>query len=315
MNFTQWRAHAKKQAVSKVTYICGDQPVLRELVLEDIKNILEVPVTDYISVDTTEPFWELASQYPLDNKVNRLVVVRDADKVEDWKTLETWLKFSRNNPNYLVFLSTQSDAPAVFNKGKKVQYLEHIEIIRTKGKFIKCSQPNDEDLVTWAIEYGLSSNVAEHLIERVSADVSSMFNTLKKVHIWNGSPNTKVIDLLCEEQALDSFADYLTLLDKPTAYLALQSTSQADRDKIISRLDYRLDMLMEIGKLARRRMYAGDIAAQTGIKVYLVKRFIPVVKDYDERKIKYCRQLLALIDSALRDGAKVGVWETLITLW
>lgn len=316
MNFTQWKAHAKKGAVSKVTYICGDQPVLRELVLQDIKDILQVPITEYLSVEVTDSFWELASQYSLDANANRMIVVRAADKIEDWSGLETWLAFSRSNPNnYLVFISTQADAPSVYAKGKRVQYVEHIEVIRTKGKFIKCSQPNDEDLISWSQSYGLTDNVASYLVERTSGDTALMFNVLQKVHIWNGSPNIRVIDLLCNEQALDSFADYLILRQKPTAYLALQSMSQADKDKIISRLDYRLDMLMEIARLARKRMYAGDIAASTGIKVYLVKRFLPIAKDYDEQKIKYCRQILSLVDGALRDGAKTGVWETLITLW
>jgi hypothetical protein len=62
-------------------------------------------------------------------------------------------------------------------------------------------------------------------------------------------------------------------------------------------------------------MYVGDIAATTGIKIYLVKRFMPVVKDYDDSKIRYCRQILTMIDGVHRDGAKVGIWETLITLW
>lgn len=316
MNFTQWKAHASKKAVSKVTYICGDQPVLRELVIQDIKTILDVPVTDYLNVDYTDPFWELASQYPLDLSANRLVVVRNAEKITDWQTLAVWLSFSRINPNnYLVFVSEQSDGPTFFAKGKKAGYLEHIELIRSKGKFIKCSQPNDEDLISWAQSFGLSNSVAMYLVERVSGDTALMHSVLKKIHIWNGSPNIRVIDLLCEEQALDSFVDYLILNQKATAYLAIQSMEPSDRDKIISKLDYRLDMLMEISRLARRRMYAGDIAAQTGIKVYLVKRFLPVVKDYDERKIKYCRQIISLVDGALRNGAKVGVWETLITLW
>lgn len=316
MNFTQWKAHAKKGAVSKVTYICGDQTVLRELVVQDIKDILQVPNTEYLSLEPTDAFWELASQYSLDANANRMIVIRDADKIEDWSGLETWLAFSRSNPNnYIVFVSNLSDAPSVYSRGKRVQYVNHIEVIRTKGKFIKCSQPNDDDLISWAESFGLTSNVASYLVERTSGDTSLMYNVLQKVYIWNGSPNVRVIDLLCNEQALDSFADYLILRQKPTAYLALQSMSQMDKDKIISRLDYRLDMLMEIARLARKRMYAGDIAATTGIKIYLVNRFLPIVKDYDEQKIRYCRQILSLVDGALRDGAKTGVWEVLITLW
>jgi DNA polymerase III delta subunit len=316
MNFNQWKAHAAKGSVSKVTYCCGDQTALVELVVEDIRTLLNVPTTDYIELDADNIIWELASQYPLDVNANRLVVVRHADKLDNWQPLSDWMSLSRSNPNnYLLFVSSNSDAPVIYDKGKKVSYLDHIELIRTKGKFIKCSQPNDEDLVSWAKSYGLTEATATYLVERASGDTARMYEVLKKIHIWNGSPNNKVIDVLCDEQALDSFADYLILRDKKNAYLALSTMSEEEKAKTINRLDSRLDLLMEIGKHVRKRMYAGDIAATTGIKIFLVKRFMPLVKEYDDRKIKYCRQILAMTDGAIRDGAKVGVWESLVTLW
>jgi len=318
MNFNQWKGHAEKNSVSKITYCCGDQTALVEIVVEDIKSILNVPITDYIEIDARHDtsMWEAASQYPLDPNVNRLVVVRNAEAIKDWEPVYDWFAATRGNTaNYLLLTSYQADAPSTYTKGKRTGYEDHIEFIRTKGKLIKCSQPNDEDLIKWSESYGLSSSAARHLVDRTSGNTTAMLEVFRKVHVWNGSPNARAIDLLCEEQALDSFADYLILHDKPTAYLALDTTPQVDRAKIITRLDYRLDIMMEIAKYNRRRMYPGDIAATTGIKIYLVKRFLPVAKDYDNKKIRQCRQLLAMIDAALKDGAKIGVWETLIALW
>ena len=318
MNFNQWKAYAAKNEVGRVTYVCGDQPALVELVVDDIKTILQVPVTDFVTVDASQSsnMWDLASQYGLDPNANRLILVRNAEYVSSWDMLSTWLSQTRANPrNYLLFVSGLADAPAIFDKGKRVSYEYHIELIRTKGKFIKCSVPNDEDLSKWAQSFGLNKSSADFLIERTSGDTSSMLDVLRKVHIWNGSPNNKALSLLCDEQALDSFADYLILKDKKSAYLALQELSDEERNKIIIQLDRRLDMLLEIGKHVRKRMFAGDIAATTGIKVFLVKRFTPVVKDYDSKKIKYCRQVLTMADAAIRDGVKTGVWEVLIALW
>jgi DNA polymerase III delta subunit len=318
MNFNQWRNYAARGDVAKVTYICGDESTLAELVLDDIKNILQVPVTDYVSVDASQSddIWNLASQYPLDPNANRLVVVRNAERINFWAELSDWLAVSRSNPkNFLVFCSLASDAPAVFAKGKKVSYVEHIELIRTKGKFIKCSQPNNEDLVTWCNSFGLSDESAEFLIQRTSGDTSAMLSVLKKVKIWNGSPNTKALTLLCQEQALDSLADYIILGEKKTAYTAVQSLDPADYAKVISRLDSRLDYMTDIYRCMLRRMYDVDIASTTGIKIFLIKKFKGVAKEYEPNKVKYRRQLITMIDGTIRDGAKVGVWETLITLW
>jgi len=318
VNFNQWKTFVAKGNVPKITYCCGDQSVLVESVVEDIKTTLQVPDTDLIELDarTTNSVWDKASQFPLNPDANRLIVVRNSESVSNWTELSKWLTQTKNNTaNYIVFVSHQSDAPAIVVKGKRTSYQEHIEIIRTKGKFVRCSQPNDEDLVNWGKSYGLTKAVAEHLVERTSGDTRAMLDVLKKVHVWQGSPSEKAVDLLCEEQALDDFSDYLVLRQKNLAMLSLQSMSDEDKSKIISRLDYKLDTIMEINRCVRKRMYSTDIAATTGIKIFLVKKFIPVSKEYDEPKIKYCRKLLAMIDSSLNSGAKVGVWEVLISLW
>jgi hypothetical protein len=318
MNFNQWQGFVAKGSIPKIIYCCGDQSALVELVVEDVKNLLQVPATDFIDLDAKldSSLWDRASQYPLDPSSNRLIVVRNPESIDNWDQLEPWLAQTRNNKtNYILFVSYAPDAPSVFAKGKKVGYVEHIEIIRAKGKFIRCSQPNDEDLVKWGRSYGLTEQVSAHLVERTSGDTALMLDVLKKIHVWKGSPSIKALDLLCEEQALDSFADYLMLRDKKTAYLALTTMSDEDKNRIISHLDYKLDTVMEIARCVRRRMYATDIAATTGIKIFLVKRYLPVTKEYTDTKIKYCRQVLAMVDSALNNGAKVGVWEVLITLW
>lgn len=318
MNFNQWLGHAAKQDVAKVTYCCGDQNTLIELVLEDIKSILNVPVTDYFTVDAEkdEEFWEVASQYPLYSSSNRLTVVRNAHAIKNWEELEEWIKHSRNNPrNYILFISNLSDAPSLYLKGKRVSYADHIELIRKKGNFIRCSKPNDEDLISWIKTCNLTDNSAQFLVDRTSSDVAAIYEVLQKVGVWDGSPSPKALSLLCQEQAQDSMADYLILRDKRSAYIALQNMSDEDKLKVITRLDHRLDMMLELGSCVRRRMYDGDIAASTGIKIFLVKKFKHVVKDYDEKKIKYCRQILTMLDGAIKDGAKTGTMESLIALW
>lgn len=316
MNFTQWKNYAAKKDIARITYVCGDQPTLVELVLQDIISILEVSQTNLIVVSHSNLVWETASQYSLDLKANRLIVVRQAEKFDDWEGLQDWISNMRSNPkNYIVFISNESDAPGSFKQGKKISYAEHIELIKSKGKLIKCSMPNDDDLISWACSYGLSRTSAEALVIRTSGSIPEMLNVLKKVHIWDGSPSPKALSLLCDELALDSFADYLIAYDKASAMLALNTMSVEDKLKALTYLDYRLNTVYEISNCVKKRMYDGDISAATGIKVYLVKKFRPVVKDYNDRKLKFCRQLIAMADSAMREGARTGVMESLVTLW
>src|SRR3954466_16290932 len=118
MNFNQWKNYADKKDVSRITYVCGDQFALVELVVDDIKNILQVPDTDLINVDADPRVWQLASQYSLDLLSYRLIVVRSAEKLADWEDLSGWLAQSSSNPkNYIVFVSYLTYEPGNFNYG------------------------------------------------------------------------------------------------------------------------------------------------------------------------------------------------------
>lgn len=316
MNFNQWRKYAKKKDVSKITYICGDQPTLIELTLGDIKNILQVSAADYIELDPSSNFWESASSYPIDPNANRLTIVRHAETITRWRGLAEWVNNTKANPkNYLVFVSAESDAPSVFDKGKRTGYATHIELIRNKGKFIRCSQPNNDDLVSWAMEYGLSNASAEFLVARTAGDVTSMYNVLRKVHIWGASPAPQAIKLLCDESALESLADCIILGDKKQALLALQQLDNIEYTKVLSRLDLCLDYITDINRCLARRMYDVDIASTTGIKIFIVKKYKHAAPKYDFNRIKQCRQLLAVIDSAVRNGNEIGTMEAVISLW
>lgn len=316
MNFTQWKKYAEKNDVSKITYICGSEGTLRELVLEDIKNILEIDSINFTE-STGNTVWEDASRYPLDPSSNRLTVVRNAEKIDSWLGLAEWISQSRQNTkNYVVFISSDEDAPSIFAKGKRVGYSEHIETIRSKGKLIKCSQPNPDDLIAWCQSFGLSYTSAEYLIERTSADVAAMYNVLRKVKVWNGSPNANAIKVLCQERVdKNSFCDYLILGDKKSAYAAIKNMSDEDKLKVVTKLDILLDSLLDINRCLARRMYDTDIASATGIKIFTIKKFKNVAKDYTSEKVKQRRQVITLVDYALQSAILKGAMERLITLW
>jgi DNA polymerase III delta subunit len=317
MNFTQWKGHAAKQSVAKITYCCGEERTLVELVVQDIKSILQVPETDFIVLDEKihNEVWEQASRYSFDPKANRLIIIRSAELFSEWEYLDQWILTSKFNPKtYLLFIDNSADAPYEWAKGKKLHYKQHVETIRAKGKFIKCSTPNAEDLVKFCCSYGLSEKVAEHLVKKSSGNIPAMYQVLRKLHIWNSSPSSKVIDLLCESYATMSFADCLLLHDKQSAY-SLLDTSDLDPIKIITELNYKLDMMVDISRCLRRRMYDVDIASTTGIKIFTIKKFKHVAKAYDFNTVKRCRQLLAFCDAGLQDGANSAVMETLISSW
>src|SRR5207247_5800197 len=113
-NFAIWRAGADKGDLRKVTWVCGDQQVLVDEVVDTIRARLRVSELDYASftggVDLDRDIWAAANQYPLNPTANRLVLVRRAEKVRNWQPLEGWLAASRQLPgNHLLYVAAADD--------------------------------------------------------------------------------------------------------------------------------------------------------------------------------------------------------------
>jgi hypothetical protein len=319
-SYAQWRTSADKGQVARVIWLCGDQKVLVEEVISTTKAQLNISEFDYVSLsgesNTSTEIWDAAYQYPLDPSANRLVLVREADKISNWNSLKKWFADSRQLVStYIIFVSDQADYPTVPNL-KQVVLQTHVELIRTKGKTVRCSLPSTGEVISWIMRNSKFAELsAGHLLSRAGGDMNIISNVCKKSIMFAADPGTKVIDRLTEESAEVSFSDALVSLDKRQAFLALKKLPESEYALVIGQLYSRLDLLHTLHRTVPNFSTVREVAEVSGIKVFLVQKYGPVSKHYDSTKLTQCRNALTIVDDAVQRNATTGAMELLVSLW
>lgn len=315
-SFAQFAAAGE---VRRVTWVCGDQRVLVEETVDTIRTQLAPADIDYVTLSHQPAFdrqvWSAANQYPLNPGANRLVLVRDAEKLTRWEQLELWMGRTRQLPGvYLVFVSNETDLPYVMTGGKKDGLKPHVAAIKApRGHVVRCTMPNEVDAVAWVRRRArLDDETARHLLTRSGGNLAAVSAVCAKLALFDGNAGRSTIDALCQERPVESFVDCLLAVDKKAALRCIADLLEADYAKTISLLDSRLDMLQVLNKVQAAGQGFRDVPS---INPYLVRQYMPIAKHYDGRRCVYRRRVLAVIDDALRSGAREGVWEALVALW
>ncbi len=315
-NFTLWRHAADKGEVRKATWVCGDQVVLVEEVVDTTRAQLGVADLNYIRLHAgTVPdrdIWAAAHQYPLTPDTNRLVVVRDAHRITNWAPLPQWLtNAGRHLPyNHLLFIDPHPDFPTV---GATKTLAPHVEAIRGKGRIVRCGMPNENDAVAWVrARGGLDDTTARHLLTRVGANLAQAANVCAKLRLFAGTPSPATIDALQPASPADDFVDSLIALRRDDALQAAAGLTDSDRLRVIGLLDSRLDLLAALWRAGRTHTSLREIR---DVPVFLARKFMPHAKHYPPARCAYDRRLLAVSDQAHRRGARTAVLESLVALW
>jgi DNA polymerase III delta subunit len=319
-NYAQWRSSVDKNEIRRITWVCGDQPVLVEEVVDTIRDQLKATDLDHVSLtagdDPDRTIWAAANQYPLVPGANRLILVRQAEKVRRWEPLEEWLANSRRLPNsYLVFVSGEPDVPYTMVEGKRVPK-PWIELMRPpRGHVVRCGMPREADAIAWTKRRApLDDEMAKYLLMRAGGNLALVASVCAKLALFDtkGVPGPRVIDELCREVPADEFVESLLMGRKRDALLATQGMDERDYRRVVATLDHRLDLLSTLNRAVR----SGQSQRELGnVSQFLVRQYWLAAKHYDDRRCLYKRQVLAVVDSALRNGARDAVLEALVALW
>ena len=317
-SYTQWRTAVDAGELRRVTYVAGDQHVLIEEIVDTLKVKLAPSAMDYISLSSSPTLdrdvWAEANQYPLTPGSNRLVLVRDADKLTRWQPLENWLARTRSLPGvYLLFISGEPDLPYTTVGGRKT-LKPHVALIKApRGSVVRCTGLNEADLIAWVRRRSaLDETQARHLLTRTGGNLTMAAAVCHKLALFGLSVGSETLNKLITEQPSAEFTDHLIALDKRRALLALPNLDDADRLKMVALLDSRLDLLEKLNRIHTAGRSWRDA---TGVNPFLLRQYMPYARHYDSSSCTNRRRVLAVIDDALRSGARLAVMEALVALW
>lgn len=330
-SFGQWRqSNGGHPASKRVTWICGSEPVLVEHVLDylraDIGAKTEDSASFAIGQDPEAKIWAEANQFPLTDGAKRLVVIRHAQRIQDWAPLLSWLEVAgRVLPaTHLILVSDDADldyAQAAKASPKERPLKPHLAAVQAKGALVVCNLPKlstAAGVVALAWVHSMVTihdDVAKHLITRTGGDLGAINNVCAKLRLFKSPPSTAIIDALVEERPGELFVDALVLLDKALALDALSSIRETEYAWTIGDLDELLTALEEIAILSRRGVGIGVIAEAGPGYRRINDKFGAVAANYDAGRVTRTRRVLAEADQLVRQGARVGVMEALVLQW
>lgn len=316
--YTQWRTAIDAGDLRRVTFAAGDQHILIEEVIDTIKNTLNVTDLDYVSLSNSSTFkrdvWAAANQYALTPGANRMILIRDAEKLSRWDQLTTWLSRTRQLPGvYLVFVSGEADLPSHTVGGKK-KLKEHVAQLKApRGHLVRCTALSEADACAWVRRRSrLDDDMAQYLLTRTGGNLAAAAAVCAKLALFTQTAGAATIDALVSETPATDLADQLITLDKRTAMNSLTGLDDSSRLKLIAQLDSRLDLLQRMNRIHTAGRNWRDA---TGVNPFLLRQYMPYARHYDAGSCTRRRAALAVIDDALRNGARDAVMESLVALW
>jgi DNA polymerase III delta subunit len=329
--FHRWRIGLKaKPEPKQITWVCGDEKVLIEEVVNHVRSYLEPSPWNQTRLDASEQSVRTIKaelyQHPM-GAGTRLIVIRHADAITDWTFLIEWLPKRTLNPKtYVVLVSDESAPPRIEptpeerRKGVKPVPPEHIDLIQKRGAIIECrpfTQATAKYSIAWVQSMlPMRDNVARHLIERCNFQVRLARDTCAKLRLAGVSEvSIHHINQLLDQQPRDTYVDALLSKDHKTALAAARTIPEPDYGRIIGLLDSRLDLTGVVHDMMAQHASPGEIARAAGQQAFLVPEVLKVAQHYSAKRRLEIRKVLALADDAWRNGHPKGLLEVIASFW
>lgn len=304
-------------ALRKVYWLCGSERVLVEESVDLLRRLIYPADMDYMALDAgavpEREVWAAINQFPMDTNAVRMVLIRRAEKLQQWDRFMLWADDLRTTQTYVVFVSSDSEFPLHPESG---ELADHMKLIKEKGKPIRCARLSEKDMTEYVrSQIRITDPGMLVLLQRTECDSLSVVNFLRKVNLFDSYVTDKTVKALCAESVTQSFASSLIARNKPKAYRAAELSSRSDINKILGLLELKLNQLGVLSRGFRQHRSISSMVREDQLPVYAVEELKPLVKDYPLDKIKSCMAVIRLVDELASQGVDEDVLTTLVALW
>lgn len=316
------RTHTGRKArMRRLYWVCGDEPLLRSLVVQQIKAMADVLPFNTSIINASEipetEVWAELNQHPLDSEQQRLLIVHDAQRLKHLGRLIEWVKDNqtiRSRSATAIFVSTDGD----------MSVEEHKEaLMRSSSAYVvKCSLPKDETdrlkrcqelITTWGNIDRINAGI---LAQRVGYDLSEAYFVMSKAALFpNAKITTAAIDLLAPQKIEAEVVWNLIALNKRAAVEALSEIGAADIHGIFGQLSTHVEMLARVNGTLSLNRSLKELSVELDARQQYLRLLLPYARLYPRREAVRRTMLLTKLDAAHMEGAREGLLETLIAAW
>jgi hypothetical protein len=322
-NFVQFLNSHKRGETKRAYWVCG--PV-RRLVEETVDLVVHRIGADPFSCvrltageTSDKDIWAALNQYPSDGP--RMIVVREAEKMMRWSLFAEWWGARDLAESHALFVSSEESTDTS---------LDHVHLIVSKGKFVKCgpfSPPSkkgqkDARMEVLKAHAAITDPAARLLILRTRGDMDRALDFLNKCKRFQGVVDERVVKAIVEVAPADTYVESLIAFKGRDAFEALSTLPITEYSSVIGYLDYQLDCLFRLYRAMRRAdnikdrsRWTREVLKNSRLESWQVARLSPYARRYDPGQVRTCIEALALADSKVADGETDLVMEVMTALW
>lgn len=328
--FSQWFKKVQKSPTPALcTWLCGDQPVLQEEILDHICAHLDTSswsrATYFSGLDPEADIWHDIFQRPLPGD-KKIIVVRNAGNLARPERLIDFINTrSKDKNTYLVLIDNGNSIPRKppteeeIHQYRRPPYTDYIDKIAKRGTLVDCrkfTQGTAETAVEWVMsKVNVREGVASHLLDRANGDLRVVRDACVLLSAYTGTITVRTVNALFSQVPAEDFVTALMKRDKPTALIALARLEPTEFTKVVSDLDQRLSIAGRVHDLLIAGNSQSEIARDLGGARIYVPDLLDVAKHYTIKNVLKLRNILATVDGVLRMRYDVGTMEALVALW
>lgn len=299
-NYNQWLQRYPEN--KRLMYICGKEKIL---VNEVYKRELESRTFndwDFVIMNGTDKVADIDAA--LNQFGDRLIVIKDADKINDWDFVIEWTKSRYMRNTSLICVGNE-----VKPQTKESKYRPFIE----KGRFVECRSLNQDQILEMISHRGnFSSGAINALYEVCSGEVSKILNEINKFNYLDG----EITKNLVLSHVVNEDSNFIhALFEKGNTLQVAKSINDKNLPLIIGTIEYNLTSMLLIIRHRNKQLNFRELAEITNIPVFLVGKFFHWSKGITQETIFKRLKLLANLDVSYRKGNIVGAIERFLIMW
>jgi hypothetical protein len=261
--------------------------------------------------------WDQVLSSPLDG--GRCVIVRHAEKLKSLAYLPVLLSAEGMDTTLTVFISADEDFPRSEVEGKKglVPPLADVQASR-HGQLIRCCAPGkEEDLVDLVASWWppAGANFAHRLLTVCEGSLYLAWSACDKGVRAGLEPTDENASRVCQLVPARDFAELLVAGEKARALECARLVRQNDIGPALGLLASRLSALSAIGAGKQRGWDGQELVVKLKLDRFLLRKLGPLAGSYPPERVRRCREVLAVAESAWRAGAYEGIPESVAALW
>jgi hypothetical protein len=303
--------------------VCGPVHRLVEEVIDLV--VKRVGADDFSRVRLTagetpdRDIWAALSQYPSEGP--RMIVVREAERMTRWSLFAEWWGARDLNESHALFVSSEDSTDTS---------LDHVHLIVTRGKFVKCGPFNpptkrgqkDARIDVLRAHADITDPAARLLILRTRGDMDKALDFLNKCKLFKGVVDERIVKAIVEVEPADTYVESLIAFKGRDAFEALSTLPVSEYSSVIGYLDYQLDCLFRLYRAMKRAdnvkdrgRWTREVLKTSRLEGWQVAKLSPYARRYDPVQVRTCIEALALADSKVAEGETDLVMEVMTALW